>query len=81
MYIIKKKRSIPIKTYPFLRPFSIAERNSKVQARAASGTQTRTSRLQCVAGDDRVGAELHLPAATTCHADQTDMQATLLSER
>lgn len=65
----------------FFHPFSTAERNSKIQARVASGTQTRTARLQCMAGDDRVGAELYLPATTTCHPDQADMQAALLPER
>jgi len=34
-----------------------------------------------VVGDDRVGAELHVPVATTCHTDQADLQTALLSER
>lgn len=66
---------------PFLRSFSTAERNSEVQTRAASCTQTRTAWLQRVAGDDRIGTELHVPATTTCHPDQANLQAALLFER
>lgn len=61
--------------------FSTAERDSEVQARAATGAQTRAAWLQRVAGDDRVGAEFHLPTTTARHPNQTDLQAALLPER